>query len=541
MVAFEVIRTEKRNTLCFTKESIIVEENTVKNPFKNLLDMVSYLYHIYKENNQEEILCFANARIELPWNKYPKIASLDDMCEIIASMYVSSICPDEYDSWMTFDEKKLNLILQDEFFKEYHEIKHEQKRKYPFLEIYTYYKLQANIICSINDNDAIGLWCHWCYRDAMMEYIWPLRYYNIIADVYIAKGKNWFYNTADFFPSLGLDAVMYIWAVFGVVSCKVTGRVDDIKLKKDLSDLYSELLIACVRTDTEVKNKEIISYIQNVLMNFDNDKILELNKKLSSLQHENIALKHDKKTLEKTLDELRHQIKELDFDSDRTDTEKAEAIAKRIYIMMPDETGDKNKSTHEFAEIWAKLSKPTKEDINRSVRLFEEINAIDLSLFLMIRNVEREFDYNFFQPFHNSNEYKMAEGSICTNKNFRKTHDALALLKRHPTMGNIPFIGRAIKSKTGIESSEIIAGFSKFLGPVKEQFVEICASIEQYRIGVNKHKMVDVRNLFAHGNEANRGEYDKSSYDDLSMLLYDPPIRILFKIIKYSRKDNYNI
>lgn len=80
--------------------------------------------------------------------------------------------------------------------------------------------------------------------------------------------------------------------------------------------------------------------------------------------------------------------------------------------------------------------------------MFENFESFDLALFPMIRSLEHEFSRNFFEPFQDSENYKNAGIPICTNRFYEKTHDALVKKKNsHPTMGNIPFIGRAVSDK----------------------------------------------------------------------------------------------
>ena len=148
------------------------------------------------------------------------------------------------------------------------------------------------------------------------------------------------------------------------------------------------------------KNNDVLEHIKNAINNFDDENFLHLNQELESLKHENQTLLDDKITMEKTMATLRTEIAKLEQDSTRTDDEKAESIVRKIYAMMPDETGELKKSEHDFSVAWDKFSDETKKDINRSVRFFEDMESVDVALFLMIRNVEREFDRHFFTPFN---------------------------------------------------------------------------------------------------------------------------------------------
>lgn len=524
------------------------------NPFKNLYEMVDYFYSIATSKNTEQLEVFADYKFAQNKERYPILENFYDTGKEVFLLfaYLESIQPKPDDPWMKFNEKELNHLLCDPFFQEYNDticydgkdvslIKNYSNllkghRKYPFLEIYTLMKLQSIAICNLPNTSLTMIWYEWFYKDYILEYIWNLWWYNIIADVYIKKGKNWFYDTAMYYPTLGLDACMYKWACLGITACHKTKRLESKALKKDLTDLYSELLIASVRSGSLEKNQMFLNYIQEEIANFDDVEIDQLQKKMESLKHENQKLLNDKATMEKTMDTLRKEIAKLETDTTRTDDEKVESIARRIYAMMPDETSQLNKSNHNFSEIWDKLSDETKQDINRSVRFFQDMESVDVALFLMIRNVEREFARHFFDPFQESSSFKKMGISICSNHQFVKTHDALKDTKNHPTMGNIPFIGKALKSKVALQSSTVISAFAKFLGKSTDNFCDICQSIESYRVGLSKKRIVDIRNIFAHGNTDKNKAYDKSSYIDVARFLYEPPLQILFRLVINSKR-----
>ena len=508
------------------------------NGFANLLEMVDFYYNLSLSDDKNKLLHYTYLNDDTSFI-YPLtiINSINDANE------------EDNDSWLNFDETNMNRLLNENFFSEYvNTVYHDSiksksrddsieppcitgKRKYPFIEIYAFHKLQSIVISKFNDDELENIWFDWCINDTIDAHIWSCHWYNIISDVYVSKGKNWFYKYQE-----GLDALLYKWACYGIASCKKTGKLNDTVLKNDLIDLHSELLIKCVRTESLDDNNDILTYLQDCISNFNTEDIAKLNEKLSSLKHENIMLSNDKEILNKSINVLKEQIFKLEMDKDRSDAEKTEAIAKRIYAMMPEEHGKENKSSHEFTEIWSRLSKETKEDINRSVRFFEEIESVDVAIFLMIRNIEREFAQNFFKPFHNSSSFTKIKDSFCTDNRYSRTHAMLNNTEEYPTMGSIPFIGRAVANRKAIDSSKVIQGFASFLGDSKQPFIEICKSIDSYKIGVKKNKIVDIRNIFAHGNEDNIEAYDKSSYNDLSHLLYEPPLKILFRIIKNSKK-----
>ena len=530
-----------------------IEKNVVKNPFANLYDMVQYFLTIADSHDLDQLEAFADWQFSQHKDKCTIGEIFDESAkeQLLVDSLMDGITPPSNDWWMNFDEEKLNALLLNPFFQEYHDtIYYEGKdlslfngtslikggRKYSYLELYTLAKLESIAICNLPNNKLSMLWYDWFYKDHILDFIWNFNWYNIIADVYIKKGKNWFYDTATYYPSLGLDACMYKWACYGILACHKTQKVPSKTLKNDLTDLYTELLITSTRANAIEKNNDVLEHIKNAINNFDDENFLHLNQELESLKHENQTLLDDKITMEKTMATLRTEIAKLEQDSTRTDDEKAESIVRKIYAMMPDETGELKKSEHDFSVAWDKFSDETKKDINRSVRFFEDMESVDVALFLMIRNVEREFDRHFFTPFKQSALFNNVRKANCFAKKYSKTHDALKDLENHPTMGNIPFIGRALKDKAALQSSEIISAFHNFLGGTVNNFCDICRSIQNYRVGLSQKKIVDIRNIFAHGNVEKHNEYDKSSYEDGTKFLYEPPLQVLFKIALNSKQ-----
>lgn len=522
--------------------------------FANLYEMVHYFYSISDANDINQLESFADWEFAQHKDRYPFLKEFDESTRerLLVNAYFGGKESQSDDSWMDFDEEKMNILLHEPFFQEYNDtitytgkeyslVKDKTRglmlieggRKYPFLEIYTILKLESIAICTLEDRMLMMMWYDWCYKDFIVYYIWNFKWYDIIADVYIKKGRNWFYDTNTFYPQLGLDAAMYRWACYGIEACHLTNRMESKILKREMTDLLSELLIASARSGALERNQPFIDEIKESVTNFEDIDIERLNKKM---QHESQQYLNDKATLENTLTVLRKEIAKLEGDSTRPDDEKAEVIAKKIYAMMPDASKD-NDTEYEFSKIWERLSDETRRDINRSVRFFHELESVDVALFLMIRNVERECARHFFEPFQESDLFKKIGSSICDHRHFSKTNDALMDTKNHPTMGTIPYIGKAINSETALKSSKAIASFSEFLGTSCEAFCEICRNIGKYRVGLKKNKIVDIRNIFAHGNADTNHAYDKSSYEDVVKFLYEPPLEVMFRIVMNSKRD----
>lgn len=524
-------------------DGIPIMKEKYNNPFDNLYQMVYYCFSLSDLHDTNALMVLANFPDNIATGTYPLLSAFDVNTRntFLAKQYFNSLEVSADDSWMDFDEKKLLSLLQDPFFQEYNAtirntiVNNKKIRKYPFLEIYTLLKLESIAICNLPCNRTADFWYEWCYLDHIDNYLWRFKWFGIISDVYAIRGKNWFYDTNKFYPTLGFDPCMFKWACYGIFSCKKADKLSSDLLKKDLIDLYSELLIQSARCDAIDKNSDYLEFIQDKINNYDTENLKKLNEEVKLLKHRNQQLQNNNKILKNTQSILMKEIHKLVSDPSRTEDEKADAIAKKIYAMMPDEVFDNNKSSYNFSDIWDRFSSETRADINRSIRFFTEMDSIDIALFLMIRNVEREMAHHFFEPYQSSNIFNKVKGTLCTKKKYLKTHEALSNNMNHPTMGNIPFIGRALQETAALEASPVINAFSKFLKNSRIPFCEICKSIDTYRVGVNKNKIVEIRNIFAHGNDDKNNTYDKSSYMDVSKFLYEPPIRILFRIIIYSK------
>lgn len=220
------------------------------------------------------------------------------------------------------------------------------------MEIYTLLKLESIAICNLPYNRTVDFWYEWCYLDHIDNYLWRFKWFGIISDVYAIRGKNWFYDTNKFYPTLGFDPCMFKWACYGIFSCKKADKLSSDLLKKDLIDLYSELLIQSARCDAIDKNSDYLEFIQDKINNYDTENLKKLNEEVKLLKHKNQQLQNNNKTLENALSILTKEIHKLVSDPSRTEDEKADAIAKKIYAMMPDEVFDNNKSSYNFSDIW---------------------------------------------------------------------------------------------------------------------------------------------------------------------------------------------
>ena len=499
------------------------------NPFYNLLDMVNNYLTIYINSDMESLKAFVHYSGSSAGSRF--ISSLDMYQCFVTSMYWSSIDPDESDKWLDFDNRKMDELLQNSFFDEYNRslpfLRRYCRRIYPMLDVYSFVRLQAFAATVLPQELLWDVHYIWTYEDFLYQ-IYGLTWYETISMIYKSYGIHWFSNNGE------NDPILYKWACYAVAACKKIGTFSDELLKRDLNDIYKELLIAFTIRGTIDKNADIIDYVQSCITNFDEDRINNLIEKVKALQKENNELIDSKKQLNEGIRILRFQLKELQAEEEKADYDMIEEMEYRIYCLFPQNSAIDDR-VESFKDIWEKLDVSTKKDIKISITMFENFESFDLALFPMIRSLEHEFARNYFDPFHDSKNFKEAGTPICSNCKYEKTHEALAKKgNTHPTMGSIPHIGRAMADVKAQEASNVIRAFKDYLGDKCSAFQSICRSLDTYRLGVRKYKLVDLRNGIAHGDDNIIQNVDKECYEEVTKLLYEPPLQILYEIIRYS-------
>lgn len=507
-----------------------VEAKEIINPFKNILDLVEYYYEIYKNNDIDKLLLFLGFNDSK--NNYPKLSHNDMYLFIVDTLY-NTFDPETNDEWLVFDTNNLNKILSDKFFDEYNNISKSisSKRIYPLLEVYTFLKLESFASTKLPEEKLYDVSYIWLFDD-FIKYIYKFGFHGIISTIYKSYGFRWFINPKD--------SINYKWATYAINSCRITKSLDIPTLKYDLLHIYSEFIISLSIKEQTDLDKEILLFIKDSLLNFDkyteydtNNKIKNLENKISSLQKENKLLISREKQLNEGMTELRRQIKDLQKSHRFDDFSEIDEIAYKLQCFSPQNNRIEGR-TYLLNEIWYKLSDNSKKDIKVSFFLFDEFKCLDLSVFPLLRCLESEFTRNFFKPFHANSLYKNIKYEYCNSNKYKKIHDALMDNGIYPTLGNLSFISNALKDIEASRASNIIKTFSVFLGRNKINFISICSDIEKYRIGMRKYKLVDIRNGIAHGDEDIIKNIDEKCYSDICKLIYEPPIQILYKIIKYS-------
>lgn len=524
--------------------------NTNIRPFSNLLEMVSYYHGVAQRMDPDELDCFIDNDYAEKKDQFPQCVSAEDMADIIMASYVESLDNTSNEPWMNFDEKKLNDLLDDEFFREYDMkvLRYEEyipkvvpsgpnpfirifRRKYGLLELYTYTKLQSIAASVLPENRCYMLWYFWCYQD-ILPILVDNGFCSAVADVYKRFGKNWFCHSQ--YGKQEFDPVLYVWGYKAVLACRDTNAVARDQLRKDLLNIYSEYLMLYARSEPSKQKDEWMETLKDGVEHFDDVQISDLREQLTMREHENSELRQDKESLQKTCDAFRAQIQCLQND-DWTDGEKISTMLDWIYRSMPDPVNF-DKTKQQLADIWEQLSDSSRLAIRKSLGIFGLIGAADCAVFPLVCSVEQEFNLNFFEPFKRSKQYRAIKNPFCRSQKYETTHKALYSTKDHPTMGNIPFIGRAVKEKKGGEASDVIAAFAKFLGNEKEAFCRLCEAVDRYRVGLKKYRLVDLRNGLAHGDRAVEKDCDESCFNDVRSMLYEPPIQIMYGIVAHSKK-----
>lgn len=519
----------------------VIKETLEDCPFANLLDMIKYYFDIYISKDINKADCLLDNEFSKYKDTYPKLVNANDMSALITDLIFNS--PENLGknffialpNWMDFDENEMNRVLKHPFFDEYHNVINgffELPRKYFMLELYTYVKVQAFATEFIPENRSVQLWYYLCYQD-MIDFIYSSGFHESLAIIYKSYGKEWFCHSK--ITGIDLDPVLYLYASYANISCRISGLIEIDRLKNDLIDIRDELMLRSCLAGSIEQSKVYLNKIKDIITHYDDIEVKDIKQKLDVLEHENLLLKKDKETLEKTRVMLEKQISSLQFDKHRTDEEKVDSILKRLYSAMP-EVISFDESITSLESIWNKLSETTRRDIKTALAVYDLYKTADLASFLLISSIEREFNLNFFAPFKRSRYYKKVKDRFCYNRKFEITHTALNDLNSIPTLGAIPFIGRAVRTKQGIESSEVIKAFGIFLGEKRKEFCCLCDAIQNYQIGLKKYNIIDIRNGVAHGDAKIKEECDEKCFEGVKALLYEPPIQIMFSVIVISMK-----
>lgn len=524
-------------------ESISIDLNNIPiskvkyfNPFSTLLDMVQFYYGVAERNNLEELDCFIDAEYSRFGNSFPNLKDTEHIQNTIIKKTSDWLLGQTNHEWMNFDVKELNNLLDKPFFHEYRMRAKRFPSKYAFLELYTYCKLQSIAVSKLPRIRSEMVWYFFCYQD-MIEYVLHCGFFTSISDIYKKWGWKWFIHTNE--EEKCTDPFLYQWACYAIISCKKIHSIPINCLKKDLTDIYSELLILLVRSNSLKENSGYISFIKQEIQDFDNDEINSLKNQIKVAKHQNLKLLQDKKTIEKSYTILTQELKKIQKDSYRTDDEKVKGMLERIYLALY-KNDDWRMDENNISKIWDRLSPLTQKNIKLAMDLFQLFKRADMASFLLISCLEIELNHNFFMPFKKSSSYQSIKDFKCNNKRYEIVHESLCKKDIYPTMGTIPFVGRAVDSPKANSASEIIKRFTDFLGKEKDSFCKICKEIDTYRIGLNQFSIINIRNGVAHGDVDIEQQCDQRCFTDIKNFLYNPPLQIMILIILHSKKSAFS-
>ena len=523
--------------------------------FSNLYEFLHYLYMIAERNDLHELDCFIDKEFSAYKEEYPAMYDA-----ITMEHYVIDFFTESPKGWLNFDQQKLSELLKKPFFDEYFSsrcrvsdkdgrriedlsefkellvkiwIENCQKDRSSMIFdiiLYTFTKVQSIAVVRLPKERSKMVRYFFCYED-MIETLMGSRFYESIASIYKKWGRKWFCH-----DNINFDPVLYKWACYAIAACKYTNALEKDQLKKDLSDLYSEFLILSVRSDSLERNKQYLNYIQNEINHFDDREIESLKNEMKDLQHRQLKLLDDKETLEKSYAMLAKEMAALQNDSTRTDDEKAKGILDRLYAAFPEKDPDLD-AIKNISEIWDRLAERTRKDIKMALDIFTTFQRADISSFLLISSIERELNRNYFVPFKESQFYREISNTTCLKEKYQKTHEALYKTKPHPSMGSIPFIGRAVNSPKAAEASMVIAKFTEFLSEEKDSFCKICSAIDKYRVGLDdKFSLIKIRNGIAHGDAEIGEQCDANCFSEIKSFICDPPLQIMMLIIVHSKR-----
>lgn len=539
-------------------------------PCENLLVFVKYFIDTYHNKNIEQL----DYLIDTEYSPYKSLYSqyeTEYMYWFIFNSFKRQKYVREYlkkgsqeeklfNNWMDFDKDELNRLLYDSFFDEFCEvyfyyenlildreniIKKIMENDYENIEFYIYYKTLSVAAELLDEDRTMMLWRFLCHDDMILTVI-QLRYFSILSRIYRKFGWSWFSTDLFICRENTIDSILYKWAYYAICAEKNMADSNHIQLKKDFNDLFVEFCMKCAQSDSGQTEEDLIKFFIEEMNHFDEDDLKQSkeaddkkNQMISKLQAKTVEQSHTILSLKKDIESLKRSyastLKNIGLIQNEKDTdtnEKINRILNHLFACLPEQLkGELVKK--KFGEVWDDLSIHSREDITRSIELFEMMQDSEFSTLALLRSVERELELNIFKPFRESDAFKNIERLECTLKKVESTHKSL---QRPVTLGSIPFIGRDVNNERYIQESSVLQAFAQFLGDKKEVFTEICRSIDQYKIDNGMKSIVDLRNGIAHGDATITEFCDESCYHDVCKFIYEPPIQIMFSIILHSLK-----
>lgn len=505
-----------------------VYEEKIENPFKSTVEILDYFKYIATDAPIEELRAFANKKY-LDKRKYPLIMDRENLYKL----QVDALFAKEGDFIEELNNNDLEKIVSDSFYKDsFHIVDKKKCISINSLETYVIGKAELRAFRELDEEDTQDLKYYWIgWPDDFINLYYDLGYKKIISDLYDIVGYKWFCENA------WNDPVKYNYVLKAILCKKSFIKTEDESniLKKDLFSVYENILLSSTIYDCGNKLEEPLKLVKEEIENWNGKELKLAIKKIESLKDENDILKNKCENMEKSLNLLKKQVKEIQKQEINNSDSIYDIVGRVLAITTPI---SEEKTEYKFNDIWEYLSDNSKKHIKGSFKIFEMLpESIDIAIAPLMFSLESEFVNNYIKPFQMSKIYLNIKDFSCKDYKYKKTHESL--IKNSPyklTIGGIPYIGRFVNDLDACKSSNVIKSFAEFLGEDKNEFMKICKALDEYRVN-SQYRLVEIRNAIAHGEDNIINILDERYYNEIIKLLYTTPLEILVRIIKGSMKN----
>ncbi|MBF0208750.1 MAG: hypothetical protein HQK53_17930 [Oligoflexia bacterium] len=172
-------------------------------------------------------------------------------------------------------------------------------------------------------------------------------------------------------------------------------------------------MLALMAKNENPRASTVLTDIKSSIIQFEEQKVINLAKDIESLRGENLRLTTDKESLSKALDELRNQIERLQnkekiYQREEASSEIVDRICEKTRAVIGDfeEQDIASILRDPKEEFIVKLSKQTQDDLHFCLKFQTFFSAYDLALLPLFRSLEREIKINIFEPFWTSSEFR---------------------------------------------------------------------------------------------------------------------------------------
>jgi len=477
-------------------------------------------------------------------------ASLDDL-----AIFVSVSEKPSPKSWQILFHNVLSLSLQGELIKSTEDF---LGKEMPFYEHLARARVKAEIRALRELPEyRYDIQYTWCYHPLAIAEYFGFGFHEEIAIAYQLMGIDFFLeHRMGKLTTAEEDPVLFRCGFLVCLSLKNVGLIE--KARKELLSLYDRAFLAfAIRNCTNIK--QYLEEMRQEILNVDTQAIQTLQQMIKELKGQIYTVREEVMVIKEQLQNLQYQILSVRKDyfnkiekARRNGDEEAiealfaavsEEISKRISALTKVVSKDQlQRCQQELEEFWSFLHPKSKQDIAAAAYLVSqpEVSGLtELSVLELCRVLERESVERILLPFktHNTElftrEISITEGSESRKRSLIRTHQSLwAFLKgKHvPTLGEIPFILRAIQDEYCCSNSPIVnslARFHKMNIEILQSIVKILDSDDLFP--PQKVRIVEVRNFVAHPEilRAKPLKVDIRIYEQVRTLLTSPPTQLL--------------